>query len=188
MKNYWRFLTNLRSFGAFLHDVTIAFVAWQLSFLLRFNFEIPTSFYVHLYETVFWVVLVQAIIFVVFGLYEGIWRFASIPDLKRIIKAVVVAAIAVAAFMFMINPSVIVPRSVLIFDPVLLVLLMGGSRFAYRAWKEHHLYGASLLSGQPVIIIGAGELAIALLKDLSRSEQWRVVGLLDDDKLMLGDC
>ena len=97
MKNYWRSLTNLRSFGAFLHDAIVALAAWGLSFLLRFNFEIPASFYVHLYETVLWVVLVQAAVFVVFGLYEGIWRFASIPDLKRIIKAVVVAAIAVAA-------------------------------------------------------------------------------------------
>ena len=184
MKNYWRFLTNLRSFGAFMHDVIVAFVAWGLSFLLRFNFEIPANFYVHLYETVFWVVLVQSIVFVLFGLYQGIWRFASIPDLKRIIKAVAFAAVAVGAMLLMINPAVVVPRTVLILDPMLLVLLMGGSRFAYRAWKEHKLYGASQRRGEPVILIGAGELAVALLKDLSRSEQWRVVGLLDEDKIM----
>lgn len=186
MKNHWRFLTNLRSFGAFMHDVIVAFVAWGLSFLLRFNFEIPTNFYVHLYETVFWVVLVQSIVFVLFGLYQGIWRFASIPDLKRIIKAVAVAAIAVGAMLLMISPAVVVPRTVLILNPMLLVLLMGGSRFAYRAWKEHKLYGASQRQGEPVILIGAGELGVALLKDLSRSEQWRVVGLLDEDKIMHG--
>ena len=116
MKNYWRFITNLRSFGAFVHDVIVAFVAWSLSFLLRFNFEIPTNFYVHLYETVFWVVLVQSIVFVLFGLYQGIWRFASIPDLKRIIKAVAVAAIAVGAMLLMINPAVVVFSSYLIND------------------------------------------------------------------------
>ena len=186
MKNHWRFLTNLRSFGAFMHDVIVAFVAWGLSFLLRFNFEIPTNFYVHLYETVFWVVLVQSIVFVLFGLYQGIWRFASIPDLKRIIKAVAVAAIAVGAMLLMFNPAVVVPRTVLILDPMLLVLLMGGSRFAYRAWKEHKLYGASQRRGEPVILIGAGELGVALLKDLSRSEQWQVVGLLDEDMIMHG--
>ncbi|MEQ1599432.1 MAG: nucleoside-diphosphate sugar epimerase/dehydratase [Methylotenera sp.] len=186
MKKYWQFLTNLRSFGAFTHDVVVAFFAWGLSFLLRFNFEIPANFYVHLYETVFWVVLVQSIIFVFFGLYQGVWRFASIPDLKRIIKAVMVAGIAVAALLLMIHPSVVVPRTVLILDPILLVLLMGGSRFAYRAWKEYRLYGATNLHGEPVILIGAGELAVALLKDLSRSEQWRVIGLLDEDKIMHG--
>jgi FlaA1/EpsC-like NDP-sugar epimerase len=186
MKNHWHFLTNLRSFGAFAHDAMVALVAWDLSFLLRFNFEIPANFYVHLYQTVFWVVLVQVIIFIVFGLYQGVWRFASLPDLKRIIKAVAVAAITIAALLLLIHPSVVVPRTVLILDPILLILLMGGSRFAYRAWKEHKLYGASHLRGEPVILIGAGELAVALLKDLSRSEQWRVVGLLDDDLTVQG--
>ena len=186
MKKYWYFLTNLRSFGAFLHDAIVAFVAWGLSFLLRFNFEIPANFYVHLYVTVLWVVLVQVVIFVLFGLYQGVWRFASIPDLYRIIKAVFVGGIAVAALLLMYHPVVVVPRSVLILDPILLILLMGGSRFSYRAWKEHHLYGASLLQGQPVIVIGAGELAVALLKDLSRSDQWRVVGLVDEDDSVHG--
>jgi len=181
MKNYWNFLTNLRTFGAFMHDAIVAFAAWGLSFLLRFNFEIPANFYVHLYATVFLVVCVQVSIFVLFGLYQGVWRFASIPDLYRIIKAVFVGSIAVAALLLMFHPEVVVPRSVLILDPILLILLMGGSRFAYRAWKEHHLYGASLLQGQPVIVIGSGELAVALLKDLNRSEQWRVVGLLAED-------
>jgi FlaA1/EpsC-like NDP-sugar epimerase len=64
--------------------------------------------------------------------------------------------------------------------------MMGGSRFAYRAWKEHSLYGIALSQGKPTLILGAGDAAVALLKDLSRSTQWRVVGLLDDDKSMLG--
>ena len=68
MKNHWHFLTNLRSFGAFAHDTVVALLAWDLSFLLRFNFEIPANFYVHLYQTVLWVVLVQVLIFIVFGL------------------------------------------------------------------------------------------------------------------------
>jgi FlaA1/EpsC-like NDP-sugar epimerase len=88
--------------------------------------------------------------------------------------------------LYMINPLVVVPRSVLILDPILLVLLMGGSRFAYRAWKEYRLYGASHLQGEPVILIGAGDLAITLLKDLARSKQWRVVGLIDEGKAMHG--
>lgn len=186
MKNKWQFLTNLRSFGAFTHDIIVVFVAWGLSFLLRFNFDVPANFYVHLYKTVFLVVCVQMVIFIIFGLYQGVWRFASIPDLKRIIKAVLASAFAVAAILLMINPSVVVPRTVLILNPILLIVLIGGSRLAYRAWKEHRLYGASLLKGQPVIVVGAGELGVALLKDLSRSEQWKVVGMLDEDASVHG--
>ena len=125
-------------------------------------------------------------VFVTFGLYQGVWRFASIPDLKRIITAVTVAAIAVAALLLMIHLPVVVPRTVLILDPILLILLMGGSRFAYRTWREYQLYGAIHARGEPVLLIGAGELAVALLKDLSRSEQWRVVGFIDEDIAVQG--
>jgi FlaA1/EpsC-like NDP-sugar epimerase len=186
MKNHLQFLTNIRSFGAFAHDVAIAFIAWQLSFLLRFNFEVPRQFHIHLDETVFLVVAVQAVAFIGFGLYQGIWRFASIPDLTRIIKAIVVAALTVASILLMVNHKVVVPRTVLILDPILLILLMGGSRFAYRSLKEYQLYGATRKRGEPVIVIGAGEIAVALLKDLSKSAQWRVIGLLDDDPSVQG--
>lgn len=60
-------------------------------------------------------------------------------------------------------------------------MIMGGSRFAYRAWKEHKLYGFVQMQGTPVLLLGAGDAAIALLKDLARSEEWQVVGLLDGD-------
>jgi FlaA1/EpsC-like NDP-sugar epimerase len=186
MKNHLQFLTNIRSFSAFAHDVAIAYIAWQLSFLLRFNFEVPSQFHIHLDETVFLVVAVQAVAFIGFGLYQGIWRFASIPDLTRIIKAIVVAALTVAAILLMVNLKVVVPRTVLILDPILLILLMGGSRFAYRSLKEYQLYGATRKRGEPVIVIGAGEIAVALLKDLSKSAQWRVIGLLDDDPSVQG--
>jgi len=184
MKNHWQFLINLRSFGAFMHDLIAAFIAWQLSFLFRFNFEVPSNFNIHTTQTAYWVVLVQATIFVIFGLYQGVWRFASIPDLKRIINAVAVSAVVVPALLLMTVSTIVVPRLVLILNPILLLVLMGASRFAYRAWKEHQLYGATHLRGEPVILIGAGDIAVALLKDLSRSEQWRVVGLLDKDKEM----
>jgi FlaA1/EpsC-like NDP-sugar epimerase len=68
----------------------------------------------------------------------------------------------------------------------LLVLIMGGSRFLYRSWKDGHLfsfYGAATL---PVLVIGAGEAAAGLVADLSRSHEWRVVGLLDDDPAKQG--
>ena len=63
---------------------------------------------------------------------------------------------------------------------------MAGSRFAYRIWKEHRLYSPLEALGEPVLIIGAGEAGARLAKDLARSRQWRVVGLLDDDPAKQG--
>src|SRR5688572_5853095 len=129
--------------------------------------------------TLLWVVPVQALIFWFFGLYRGIWRYASVPDLKRIVAAVAVVALMLPALFLMLR--VAVPRSVLILDPVLLVMIMGGSRFAYRVWKERSR-GATTVR-EPVAVIGAGEAAVTLLKELARSPQWRVAAIFDDDLL-----
>ncbi|MCX7187264.1 MAG: nucleoside-diphosphate sugar epimerase/dehydratase [Methylophilales bacterium] len=177
---------NRLTFLALLHDITVSALAWYAAYLLRFNFAIPTEHLSSMLHTLVWVTPLQALIFVGVGLYRGVWRFASVSDLKRIVFAVGIGAILVAALLFMLSTNVAVPRSVLILDPVLLMMMMGGSRFAYRAWKEHSLYGMSLTQGEPVIVLGAGEAAMALVKDLARSRQWRVVALLDDDKTLFG--
>ena len=179
-------LSNPRSFLALVHDVLVAAVAWALAYYLRFNFAIPAEFVFSMWQNLLWVLPIQVASFFFFGLYEGMWRFASIPDLKRILKSIVIAAMLIVTVMMMHKPLGVIPRSVLILDPLLLMLLMGGSRLAYRAWKEHTLYGGAQKLGKPVLILGAGEAAITLVKDLARSEDWQVVGLLDDNTAVHG--
>ena len=179
-------LSNPRAFLALVHDVLVAAVAWALAYYLRFNFSIPAEFISSMWQNLLWVLPIQVASFFFFGLYEGMWRFASIPDLKRILKAIVIAAMLIVTVMMMHKPLGVIPRSVLILDPLLLMLLMGGSRLAYRAWKEHTLYGGAQKLGKPVLILGAGEAAITLVKDLARSEDWQVVGLLDDNTAVHG--
>jgi FlaA1/EpsC-like NDP-sugar epimerase len=177
---------NPRTFLALLHDIASAVIAWFSAYLLRFNFAIPEEFISSMLQSLSWVVSLQAFIFIVFGLYRGVWRFASVSDLKRIFLAIASASALITAALFMLQTDIVIPRSVIILDPLLLILMMGGSRFVYRAWKEHQLYGITLRQGNPVIVLGAGEAAVALVKDLARSPQWQVVGLLDDDSSMLG--
>lgn len=177
---------NLRTVFAFGHDIIAGVVAWSMAFLLRFNFDMPPSFVHTMWKTLLWLIPLQTGVFIYFGLYRGIWRFASLPDLARILKALLSSAALLAAVLFMFKPYGVIPRSVLLLNPILLILLMGGSRLAYRAWKEHKLYGFTQVQGEPVLILGAGDAGLALVKDLSRSTQWRVVGLLDDDNRLLG--
>lgn len=181
-----RTLINPITFVALLHDVAMASLAWFLAYLLRFNFSIPAEFFASLVQTLPLAVALQAFVFVYMGLYRGVWRFASVSDLKRIILSVSLSAVVIVSVFFMLKLDVIIPRSVLVLDPILLILMMGGSRFTYRAWKDHQLYGSTLKQGTPVVVLGAGEAAIALVKDLARSSQWQVIGLLDDDKRLTG--
>jgi len=146
----------------------------------------PAEMAESLVQTLPWVLSLQALVFVYMGLYRGVWRFASVSDLKRIILAVSVSAFVIIAAFFMLKLDIVIPRSVLVLDPILLILMMGGSRFTYRAWKDHQLYGTTLRQGNPVLVLGAGEAAVALVKDLARSSQWQVMGLLDDDVRLTG--
>ena len=174
--------SGIRTTLAVLHDATAAAIAWSLAYLLRFNFELPPQFAVELKETVVWVVLMQLVIFWRFNLYRGLWRYASTTDLRRIFLAVLLSAAVVPLMFVMLRMEFVLPRSVLVINPLLLILLMGGSRFAYRLWKEQGLYGDFKFRGKPVLVLGAGDAAASLAKDLVKSDEWHLVGFLDDDK------
>jgi FlaA1/EpsC-like NDP-sugar epimerase len=178
-------LINTRTGFALVHDIFVASIAWCGAYLLRFNFDLPLNHQSLMLQTLWLVLPLQAFAFFWFGLYRGTWRFASILDLKRIILSVLISAL-ILTFVVMASSIFHVPRSVLIIDPILLILMMGGSRFIYRVFKEFRLYSISSLKGKPVIIFGAGIAAISLVKDLAQSNHWRVVGLLDDDVTMHG--
>ena len=182
----WHFITNPRALAAFSHDLLVAIVVWFFAYWIRFNFDIPATFVSTMWLNLLWVLPVQVGCFLVFSLYQGVWRFASIPDLKRIIIAIGVGGLLVVSAYLMLKPFGVIPRAVLLLNPILLLLAMGASRFVYRTWREHHLFGAIVTKGKPVIVLGAGAAAISLVKDLARSEAWQVVGLLDDDKTILG--
>src|SRR5205823_8290726 len=123
----------------------------------------------------------QATIFLALGLYRGLWRFASIPDVQRIVFAAALGAMLIPLVLVMLQLQTIVPRSVLVLYPIVLIFLMAGSRFAYRVWKEHRLYSPLAALGEPVLIVGAGEAGARLTEEMARSRQWRVAGLLDGD-------
>ncbi len=172
---------DLRTLLAMLHDFAAAAFAWSLAYLLRFNFEPPPHFIDEMLHTLIWVVPLQSIIFWRFGLYRGLWRYASVTDLRRIFLAVLTAAAFIPLVLWMFRISAVIPRSVLVINPALLLLLMGGSRFIYRLWKEHGFYHNLKLNVEPVLVLGASDAAIGLSKELARSRDWRLVGFLDDN-------
>lgn len=172
---------NLRRLIAFTHDLAAVIAAWWLAYLFRFNFDIPPLHLASLKETLPWVIPIQIAAFLWLGLYRGIWRYASLPDLRRISLAVLMGSAAAALGLFLLQLLAGVPRSVLLLDPILLLLMMGGSRLTYRLWKEGHLFRLRDPQGKPVLVLGATATAVGLVKELARSKEWRVVGLLDDD-------
>lgn len=161
--------------------------AWVGGFLLRFNLDVPDSFMPALWWGLALLLPLHALACRVAGLYRGIWLFASLPDLKRVLRAVALSTAAVIGFFVLFRDGQqLVPRSLLLLYPMLLVLYMGGGRAAYRMWKEHRLYGGLVAQGKPVVIVGAGRGGAMLVRELERSADWRVVGLVDDDRSKWG--
>ncbi|MEE9494059.1 MAG: nucleoside-diphosphate sugar epimerase/dehydratase [Gammaproteobacteria bacterium] len=168
--------------AAFFHDLLMVPVAWLLAFSLRFNLgSIPQIF---LESALVWlpmIMAIQASAFVYLGLYRGVWRFASLPDLVRIIKAVAIGALISAAIVFLLVRLENVPRSVFPMYIILLVIGLSAPRFIYRLIKDRKLYQGN---SQRVLIIGAGQAGEMLVRDLyrDRSQAFTPVGFVDDKR------
>ncbi len=168
-----------------LHDIGAAAASWLLAYELRFNFEV-SGFYARLmFADLVWILPIQAFVCWRAGMYRGLWRYASLTDLRRILVAAGLGALAVAMLVLLLQRAY-VPRSVVVLYPILLAGLMSGSRIAYRAWKEGRLARLAADGSKRVIVLGAGVAGANLLKSLGRSPEWTFIGLLDDDPARQG--
>ncbi len=168
-----------------LHDVLASGASWLLAYQLRFNFEVSDFYSGLMFADLVWILPVQALVCWRAGMYRGLWRYASLTDLRRILVAAGVGALAVAMLVLLLQRAYI-PRSVVVLYPILLAGMMSGSRIAYRAWKEGRLGRFSADGSKRVIVLGAGTAGANLLKSLGRSPEWTFIGLLDDDPARQG--
>jgi len=171
MKNDSRFsLERLRQpMLIFAHDLFMVPVAWLGSYWVRFNLgAIPEEYLARAVQVLPMVIGVQAIAFYFFGMYRGVWRFASLPDLVRILKAVALGMIVIIVILSLLYRLQYTPRSMVLLYPLLLMILLSGPRFLYRWSRDHKL---NLKTGKRVLIVGAGQAGEMLVRDLLRKQE-----------------
>jgi len=172
-KLYYRLIISL-------FDLCMVPLAWFGAYWLRYNLsDIPEAAVHQAVATLPWVIVIQAIFFWYFGVYRGIWRFVSVSDLLRIIKAAVLGCITFAILLFFYMRLENVPRSAFPLYIVLLIILLGGPRLMYRIFKE---WRSGKNKNQRALIIGAGSAGELLVRDLLRStnHQYLPVAFVDD--------
>ncbi len=168
--------------GAFSHDLLMVPLAWMGAYWLRFNLSaIPDEVFQPALEALPVVMVVQGLMAWHFGLYRGVWRFASVPDLLRILKAIGVGIALSAVTLFLFTRMEGIPRSIFPLYALLLGIFLGGPRLIYRWLKEHHLYQSD---EHKVLIVGAGHAGEMLIRDLrrDRGHGYSVVTFVDDDR------
>lgn len=168
------------------HDLLMVVFAWAGAFLSRYNFSMSETEWALVWQTLFVVMAAQGLVFALTGLYRGLWRFASLPDMWNISRAAAIGVLAISLALFLVNRMEGIPRTVLLFYPVYLVFLLGVPRIAYRMWKEHSLNLHNVIGRKHVLIVGAGRSGEMLVRDLLREGEYLLIGFLDDNRRLKG--
>jgi len=177
---------DARAFAAALHDGVMLCLALILATML-IDVEGATSAESRDLLAAFAIAVpIQIAINLFFGVYQGVWRYTSLPDIQRIVFAVLSATVFISIALHYTGLDDKLGHREYVLYPLFLIAMMSTSRMALRSFREWSLYGRSGEQGTQVVVMGAGDAAVGLVKELSRSHEWRVVGFLDDDEKKRG--
>lgn len=126
---------------------------------------------------------IQAPVFYLSGVYRGVWRYSSTPDLIKVIKSATYAVGSLYGLFYLIFRLDLVPRSLPPLQLILLIVFMGGGRLVYRVMRDSHEYGRSALKGRNrLLIIGAGNGGERLFREIRKNPglNLQVIGFIDD--------
>jgi len=174
-----RFEVSLPRIAVVAHDLCMVWLSWYGLHRFRYAIEPVAGSLPAISVEMLLVLCAQGLVFWRVGLYRGVWRFASVPDLVNIMKAAFFGLIFIVIALFLYNRLDMVPRTVLVLYPVVLSALLGMPRLLYRSWKDTTQKRGSRATIR-VLILGAGEAGETLVRDLRRASTYQPVGFLDD--------
>ena len=165
-------------------DFGFIVLANYLAFWLKFEGQIPSDATQIFLETLPWLIVIRGIVFMVFRLNEGLWRYISIWDLKKIIGGVLAGTMAFYALVNWGFSFTGYPRSIYIIDSILLIGFLCGIRLAVRLFRERKV----LRKTKRVLIIGAGDAGENIVREMQThsTSSYTPIGFIDDDVSKVG--
>ena len=175
-------------------------LALMLSFLLRFEFDIPPDFFRQMLSLLPLAVAFKLTFFLLAGLYRGMWRYTGLSDLWRIARAVFMAEVALIIWVVFASHFQGYPRSVFILDPLLAFVFACGARVFIRSVYEFSFRPGDVFSallpgmlgapapGVRALIVGADDVGARIAKEILevRDSGLRLVGFVDSDPTRIG--
>jgi UDP-GlcNAc:undecaprenyl-phosphate GlcNAc-1-phosphate transferase len=173
-----------RIFEVFL-DVVLIVLAFQVSSTLLAREPADSSAWGQLLTIGPVLVLIKLPVFLVLGVYRGLWRYVGMHDLVVYVKAVTVGSAISALFIFYVLHWQVASPSVFLLDGLILFVLLAGTRLLFRLLRSLLPPTPGPFVGRRVLIYGAGDGGELLLREMSnnRELQYTPVGFLDDDPL-----
>lgn len=170
-----------------LFDAVVLTLSLYASFLIRFEGSIPSSDQQLFLRSVPIIVLLQLVVFFISGLYDRMWRYVSTRELRVLaIDVLIGSALAVIPLYYVSQTGF--PRSVLIINALLTIILVGGARFGARYLYELQKHRSVMTESKPVLIFGAGDSGEVIVREMLKHPEviYDPVGFVDDDPAKQG--
>ena len=170
-------------------DVLSIVGAYFFGLWARFDFHFSAIGHTYLGNWIYFtvvIVIVTIALYYVFRLYHSVWRFASMPELYRILCAYLVIAVFI---LLSVNiPLMRLPRGALLLGYLISLIICVALRFGYRAIRALNNRNRQGKDLERVLIIGAGQAAQEIIKDIraGHADEYEIVGLIDDNPMKKG--
>ena len=187
-------------FIVFIFDILLVAFSWYFAYQLRYNFAVPDSSRIIFLHFLPLIIITKIIVFYLFDLYEGMWRYTSLTDLISILKAGSVASFIVILSAFFVHKLGGFSRSIFIIDWLLTLIFIAGARVAIRVFfwvavkdksakfSKRNFFKALITKtqkGKRLIVIGAGDCGEKISREIHDNPDlgYCIVGFIDDDPI-----
>lgn len=180
-----RLLLGYRRLPIVALHIALIVLSNYLAFWLKFDGRIPQDEIAHFIDMLPLLVLVRGLTFIPFQLFEGLWRYTSILELRNIIAG---SALSTLIFYGVVHGYLQLsayPRSIFIIDTLLLIFFMGGARLSRRL----HSMASHIKGGKRVLVYGAGDAAEMVVRDMKNNGalyRYEPIGFIDDNPAKVG--
>ena len=187
-----------------LIDIILFSLSIFFAFYLRFDGKIPPH-YMRMFALTLPVEIVLMLIsFGIFSVFKTVWEYTGIPEVQKLFLALLFekSTFGLITYLFrdigMIRNILmhgehvsLYPRSVILISLALSIVFLGGIRGLFRIFSEKKkgfMLNSCNNNKKKLLIIGAGDAGITILKEINRHRElnYRIIGFLDDDTAKIG--